>query len=275
MLVSSTMNLPLYSVRMRAALGGRHLAGAERLVAGAAVSKVTAELTQRAMLCSDGPADEIHCSIERIESARVRYACLPDVSTSQVDDWRQGRRLASQLLTRAGVCAEVASRALALLADGAGPGGAVMRGAVIMDAVNGERLEADPRRGVRVSRMDITAALRPRLVKSLAAAGLGHHRVLEALTLAGKVLLAPGLVAELCWSDDPAYSAGYVAAPQAGYQRIDILKPAGDRRGGRVFFVEREAAPLSALVDYLERQAILFDAAGAIAAPEKWRAGDA
>lgn len=275
MLVSSTMDASLYSVRMRAALRNRHLTGAERLVAGSAVSQVVAELTQRAMLCSDGPADQVHCRVERVDSARVRYACLPNVSTCQVEDWQQGRRLAGQLLMRAGVRPEVASRALALLADGAGPDGVVMRGAVIMDAAHGERLEADPFRGVRVSRMDIAAALRPQLVKSLAAAGLGHHRVLEALTLAGKVLLSPGLVAELCWSDDPAYPAGYVATPQAGYQRIDFLKPVGDRRGGRVFFVEREAVSLAELVDYLERQAVLFNAAGTIAAPEKWRASDA
>lgn len=274
MLIVSAMDTPLYSLRMRASLHGRHLAGAERIVAGAEASRVTAELTQRAMLAAGGPADEIHCRLERIEGSQVRYERLPNIMTCQVKDWRQGRTLAGRLLARAGVRAEVAGRALALLAAGAGPGGCVMRGAVIMDAASGERLEADQARGVRVSRMDLCAQLRPQLERSLAAAGLGHHRVVEALVLAAKVLLAPGLVAELCWSDDPAYTAGYVAAPQAGYQRISVLKPVGDGSGGRVFFVNRGQISLAALVDYLERQAVLFATAGTICASQEWMSAD-
>ncbi len=264
------METLLYSVRMRASAHGRHLSGAERIVSAAATSEVAAALTQRAMLCPGGPATEVHCSMERIDPASLCTGRLPDVSTYQVDNWRTGRQAATCLLVRAGVPADVASQAVDVLAKGAGPGGRVMRGAVIMDAANGERLESDSARGVRVSRMDLSEELRPELERTLAAAGLAHPRVLEALVLAGKVLRGPGMVAELCWSDDPGYAAGYVADQRAGYQRITTLKPDGDLRGGRIFFVHKAKASLTALVDYLESQAVLFTAAGAISPPVKW-----
>jgi 6-carboxyhexanoate--CoA ligase len=268
------METSLYSVRMRASRSGQHLSGAERIVAGTAISAATAALTERAMGCCDVGPDEIHCRVERLDSTSVRYAQLPDVSTYLVDDWRQGHQVASVLLNRAGVHSEIAEKALQLLADGAGPGGAAMRGAIIMDSSTGERLEADQSRGVRVSRMDLTPECQSGLGPALESLNLGHHRVLEALVLAGKVLSAPGIVAELCWSDAPEYIAGYVAAPQVGYQRISALKSAGDSHGGRVFFVRRELLLLEELVDYLENQAVLFDSSGNISAPGKWVTAD-
>ncbi len=274
MLISWTMETSLYSVRMRASSHGRHLAGAERLVTEVDVCAVTAALMQRAMRCPHGPADEIYCSVERIDSQMVLYAALPNLTTYEVQDWQEGRRAAHCLLVRAGVSSDVAARAVSLLANGAGPEGTVMRGAALLVAATGERLETDLGRGVRVSRMDLAPEFRPILEHNLAAAGLDHHRVQEALILAGKVLRAPGIVAELCWSDATDYTTGYVAAPQFGYQRISALKPAGDRRGGRVFFVNQPDISLAALVDYLERQAILFNASGTISPPEKWMAHD-
>lgn len=259
---------------MRASCQGQHLAGAERIVTGAAASEAVAALTARAMNCVNGPAAEIYCSAERIDPAAVRYEQLPDVVTYMVRDWQEGRHAATCLLSRAGVPIEVAVQALDLLAKGAGGGGAVMRGAVIMDAKTGERCETDPSRGIRVSRMDLSPECRTELAEELASAGLGHHRVLEALVLAGKVLHAPGIVAELCWSDDPDYVTGYVTALPGCYQRISALKPVGDARGGRVFFVDRTHVALEELTNYLERQAVLFNASGTISSPERWKAAD-
>lgn len=268
------MNTPLYSVRMRASHHGQHLAGAERIVYKEAVSEVTASLTERALSCPNGVADEIHCSVEKIEGATVHYKKLPDVSTWLVNDWQEGRHVASCLLVKAGIQKEIADRAVQLLANGAGARGAVMRGAVLMDVKTGERLEADHARGVRVSRMDLSSECRPAMESRLSVMGLGHRRVLEALILAGKVLGAPGIVAELCWSDDPNYTTGYVADPHGGYQRLSELKLTGDWRGGRIFFVDMSQTSLAELVDYLESQIVLFNTPGAISLAEKWMSAD-
>jgi len=94
----------------------------------------------------------------------------------------------------------------------------------------------------------------------------------EALALAGKVLLSPGIVAELCWSDDPDYTAGYVASPARGYVRFPHLKKMGDRLGGRAFFYQRSTFNLATLSDFLERTPILFTAIGRIYPDEVYSA---
>jgi len=145
-----------------------------------------------------------------------------------------------------------------------------MRGAMLVDAQSGQRLEPDRARGVRASRMDLTPAAEQELRRGLAALGLDNAHVREALVLAAKVLSAPGIVAELCWSDDPAYTAGYVAAPALGYVRFPYLKPFGEERGGRAFFVRREGLDLAALIEHLERSVLLVDSIGALHGATPW-----
>jgi 6-carboxyhexanoate--CoA ligase len=264
------MSNPLYSLRMRAERDGGHCSGAERIAAAGDLVALSAELVARALACSGGPPDAVRCSIDRVGGNIPRWP-LPAVRTLAVTDWLAGRDCAQALLQHAGVAPLAATAALAWLAAGPAPGGRVMRGALIVDAASGERLEIDPARGVRVSRMDLAPEARAGILAALAAAGLGHPRVAEALVLAGKVLHAPGIVAELCWSDDPEYLAGYVADPRGGYQRITRLKAAGDRHGGRVLFVVRAGWDRNAFYSYLEQQAVLFEAPGPMAPPQPWR----
>jgi 6-carboxyhexanoate--CoA ligase len=137
-----------------------------------------------------------------------------------------------------------------------------MRGAIIMDAQSGERLEPDQERGIRASRFDWSEDASERIKRNLETAGLAHHRTREALALATKVAHAPGMVAELCWSDDPDYTAGYAASTGLGYVRFPCLKQSGDPKGGRVFFVNREIVNMDALISYLETDAVLITEIG-------------
>lgn len=262
------MNQAFYSIRMRAERDSNHCCGAERIVPAGQLPTLAAELTARA-LANGAEPDAVHCTVERL-SGEIPSWRLPNVQTFAVPDWTTGRRCARSLLVDAGVAPVAIETALGLLAAGPAPGGRVMRGAMIVDALTGQRLEPDPARGVRVSRMDLAPSMRDGILAGLAAAGLGHHRVAEALVLAGKVLHAPGIVAELCWSDDPGYLAGYVADPRHGYQRITHLKAAGDGFGGRALFVHRADWQCDRFLAYLERQAVLFDALGTITPTLEW-----
>jgi len=138
-----------------------------------------------------------------------------------------------------------------------------MRGAMIMDAATGARLERDPERGIRVSRFDWSESASQEIDNALAAIGLIHHRTREALALATKVAHAPGLIAELCWSDDPSYGAGYVASKRTGYVRFSCLKQPGDTSGGRVFFVDQQHQDMDSFVSYMEKEPIVISAIGA------------
>lgn len=264
------MNSNWYSVRMRASCAGRHLSGAERIGRARDIAELTSQLTERAFVHVGGPPDSVNCTVEKLDTAEILSVAFPDVRTWQVTDCSAGRLLAARLLTEAGISGQAVNFSLQALASGPAPGGTAMRGAMIVDAGSGQRLEPDAARGVRVSHMDVAPKERPTIEEQLKQAGLGHSRVLEALVLAAKVLQAPGLLAELCWSDDPDYLTGYVATPGKGYQRISCLKESGCFAGGRVFFVDSHAWSLDAFIEFLEKKPVLMRGCPAIHPFESW-----
>ncbi|AMV72755.1 6-carboxyhexanoate--CoA ligase [Desulfuromonas carbonis] len=261
------MNPTLYSLRMHSTREGKHISGAERIVPAEELARAGRDLLQRALDHTRGAADELRLSAEALDPAKIRYGRLPQVRTLPVADYQAGRRLAVDLLIKAGVSRLAVDQALAALVAGPAPGGVSMRGAMLVDADSGARLEADPARGVRASRMDLTRSADRMLRRRLARVGLNNPHVREALVLAAKVLAAPGIVAELCWSDDPDYPAGYVATAVDGYLRLPHLKPLGEERGGRAFFWRSGTASLEETVTFLERQVLLIDQVGTIARP--------
>ena len=267
------MSATLNSIRMRSERDGVHISGAERLVPLEQLETVAVEMLQRALNHPRGGAAQISLRVDCIDHDDIASARLPDLYNNQVVDYRQGRALAGELLVAAGVAPVAMEKALQVLAAGAAADGKSMRGAMLIDADSGKRLENDRNRGVRVSRMDLTPSARKHLLAILAEQGLNNQHVVEALILAAKVISAPEVVAELCWSDDPDYLAGYIASRKNGYQRISQLKPAGDERGGRAFFVRCRAERLGALVEWLEQQPLLVDCVGEVFPPRYWKDG--
>lgn len=251
----------LYSVRMRSAeggaheMGGRHISGAERLVAPADLAEITQQMIARALSHSRGTADFINIKVEAVPPERIHTVPLLPVRTQASADVQAGRLAARAELLKAGVNAaavDAGFNQLLSLSDS-------MRGAMLLCARSGRRLDSEGMRGIRVSRMDI--ADEAAFTGWLAANGLKGMHVREALVLASKVVWAPGMIAELCWSDDPEYTAGYVAARSIGYVRFPQLKPLGSPVGGRIFFVDC-MAELDRLADYLRSQPVLVTAAG-------------
>lgn len=244
----------LYSVRMRAAQGGpherggKHISGAERLVRPALLAATAAALLERALSHSRGTADFVNLVVEAIPAAGIQAVnCLPVTSVAAADV-KAGRALALAALLKAGVTPAAAAAGLQILQTMD-----TLRGAMLADACTGRRLDTSGERGVRVSRMD--SADQAAYWRWLERQGYTNAHIREALILASKVMAAPGMVAELCWSDDPEYTAGYVATP-AGYTRFTKLKPYGSERGGRIFFVKQDAN-VAELIRYLRLQPVL------------------
>ena len=255
------MDRPYYSIRMRASADGRHISGAEKLVRAGDSERTTSELVRRA-LGKGIAADKIDITIENLGDILPRTLAALDVVTVTTPDVMAGRTLAVQALCKAGVAKRSAEQALHLLASGASSSGRNMRGAMIMDGLTGDRLEPDQERGVRASRFDWTDEAGGRMRGLLSANGLSHFRTYEALALATKIASGPGVLAELCWSDDPDYTAGYVAARSIGYIRFPALKSAGDNTGGRAIFVDPDRCYLRSLISYLQEEAVLIDRTG-------------
>ena len=245
-----------FSVRMRAAQGGahenggRHISGAERLIPPELLLDTTQAMVQRALEHSRGNADFIRLTIEAVPPAACLSIPLLPWQAQESASVTNSRRLALQALCQAGVNEEAAAKGLLALSELPDS----LRGAMILSAATGERLDTTASRGVRVSRMDLDA--QSDALSWLCQQGLDGEHPREAMVLAAKVAAAPGMVAEICWSDDPEYTTGYVASPRHGYIRIPCLKEKNSANGGRAFFISPDA-DLAALRHFLEEQPVL------------------
>lgn len=236
----------LYSVRMRAAQGGphekggHHISGAERIVKLEEVGAIAQLLADRALHHSKGSADFINITVDLIPPEKITYIDCLKVEEHKTSSISESHQLATDLLQGPHISETAVLKAISLLKSL----DKSMRGAMLVDAITGERLDTGDR-GVRVSHMD-----------SFDSHALGdNEHMREALVLASKVQSADGIVGELCWSDDPDYTVGYVAC-NGVYHRLPNMKEFGSDIGGRVFFV-RSNIDSESVIEYLERTPVL------------------
>ena len=236
----------LYSVRMRAAQGGphenggHHISGAERIVKLDDVGTIAQSLAERALHHSKGTADFINITVDLIPPEKISYIDCLKVEEHKTGSIPESHQLAMKLLQGTTITETAVRKAISMLKSL----DRSMRGAMLVDAMTGERLDTG-NRGVRVSHMD-----------SFDSHALGdNEHMREALVLASKVQSAEGVVGELCWSDDPDYTVGYVAC-NGVYHRLPHMKELGSDIGGRVFFVQSDIDSES-VIEYLESAPVL------------------
>ena len=232
--------MSLKCVKMRASLGGAHISGAERIVAARDVSRVVSSLASRALSHEKGSPDFVNIKVESCGEPR-RIPALA-VSTETVSTPDEGWRRVDELLREAGFSRTDEIRSLFRETYS-------MRGAMLLDADTLERLEPDRERGVRATYMDSADSF-------VSSVGVKDHYS-EAVVLATKVQAAPGIVGEICMSDDPDYVTGYVATKSLGYRRITVLKQKGDPSGGRIFLYRGPREAVAETVRFLEREPVI------------------
>lgn len=241
----------LYSLRMRAELKGKHVSGSERIVK---VEEL--ERTIRGFLKRPKDYDKMTITIEKIESIIYIPKALP-IHSYDFKSVEEAHLFAIGMLQREGIKEDIALKGLELLKRGPNPKGGNMRGAVLMDVETGERLEPNKERGIRTVRFDWKDRDKIReLLKKRGIKRFYLERLLDALALATKNVHC-GVIAELCWSDDPEYTTGYVAGKNIGYVRIKPMKEKEVPIGGRVYFVKRE--DIDTLIKCLEGKAFLIE----------------
>ena len=242
-----------YSLKMRASqqVGEgdqkheQHISGAERIVSRDAVEAVCSAMAHRAMTHSKGDPDFINIKIEKVKESDIQILKALPVTRIDVDSWQQGLDKAFELVGEA--AAGIREKLPELLRETF-----PMRGAMLYDIATGTRLEPDQQRGVRATYMD---ALHSSTVDSC------KNHFNEAIVLATKVANAPGMVAELCISDDPNYITGYVASKELGYVRIMKMKEMGDENGGRIFLFDSRKAKAEDCIEFLQKKKVLVETA--------------
>lgn len=264
------MKQNFFSIRMRAARGGahedggKHISGAEKIVPEDKIPAVLEKLYFRARKHELGRPDFINITIEQLSGEDIQRITSLPVYTIRCRDFLEGRKLAKQLLSLTGIKNIVIEKGFHHLLAGESGRGGNMRGAILMDINTGRRLEPDQNRGVRASRMDYHPEVTQTLSGILDKLNLNNNHVREALCLATKVAGVPGIAAELCWSDDPGYTAGYVAAANLGYIRLPHLKEKGSSHGGRIFFIDPNLSRPQEIIKTLEQKPYLITELGPV-----------
>ena len=234
--------MPTYSIKMRASKAGRHVSGAERIIDQQELAAAAGCLSERALHHGLGRADFINIKMEEIQPEELEYLDALPVSTRPASNVEGSYVIMRQMLTELGLAAK--AEELINLLRHVHP----MRGAVLYDIATNRRVEPDKERGIRVTYMDAEGA-------GCGSSNKNHFR--EAIVLATKVVNAPGVLAELCMSDDPDYLVGYLASKKHGYVRLTPMKNMGDPHGGRVFIFDSRLAQAQAAITYLEKQKVL------------------
>lgn len=270
------MQSVLYSIKMRAAQGGaheqggKHISGAERIVSSQELFPALEQLVQRAQQHERGNPDFINISLALISERDIKKISSLPVYSIMNREKAKNHNVAREVLGRTGIKPEVVEVALHYLSHGLAEEGRNMRGAMVIDINSGQRLEPDLSRGVRVTGMDYAPEIKPALAEQLDQFGINNAHAREALCLASKVASVEGIVAELCWSDDPSYTTGYVAAAQMGYIRLEHMKQLGSEQGGRVFFIDPGIARAEKVIAELENQPCLINRLGPVYPPISW-----
>lgn len=234
--------MPKYSIKMRASKQGKHVSGAERIVPQELITATIGALSERALHHGLGRADFINIKMEEVHPDELQYLDAIPVDNRPAETIEGTYAIMRQVLGELGL-ADRADELIDLLRH-VHP----MRGAVLYDVATGKRIEPDQERGIRVTYMDADGTSSVNSIKN-------HFN--EAIVLATKVVHAPGIISELCLSDDPDYLVGYISSLKHGYVRLNPMKAMGDPHGGRVFIFDSRKAKAEEAIAYLEKQKVL------------------
>ncbi len=239
-----------YSIRMRASKKGHHVSGAEGIYERSDISKRVQLYADRALFHEKGIADEISMIVEELKEKPLKAPTLP-LCTLKTRNPDTVKKSVLKILTSVGITERAVEEAYKSFFSGI-----IMRGAMLMD-IEGVRLEPDLLRGVRVTRMGITKGTAKNLSRMLSRIGLNNDTVKEALILASKAHRHPMLLGEICISDDPSYTTGYVVTRKYGYIRLPRIKKMGSPYGGRAFFIT--GGEVKDLIRYLQKTPVLIN----------------
>jgi len=233
---------------MRASLEGRHISGQERIVKQSELEKTLLELHRRPTSEWDFQNIKIELLKEPptiLESSlpvkTYKFSCVP-LAHSFIVGLLEEEHNIPRLITK-----PLISKLLSGINNGWN-----LPGALLVDPVSGEILNPEPQKGVRTILFDWLE--RERVKKLLLEKGY-TLRTLDALALATKNIYC-GVEAEICVSDDPNYTTGYVASAKLGYIRLNPLKEKGTPFGGRVYFVRK--SNLEKVLRCLRERAVLI-----------------
>ena len=219
-----------------------HISGAEKIISEKEINNVLNLLIKRAITHPKGKADFINIKIKNISEEKIIVLDALKVTTIKTATPENGKEKILEILSNLGI--SNGKNILNLFNTFFS-----LRGAMIIDINDLERLDKNMQRGVRATNMDG--------ISNYQSFSHSKNHYNEAIVLATKVINAPGIIAEICISDDPDYTTGYIASKKFGYIRITNIKKSGSENGGRIFLYNGKKEDIEKTIEYLENQHVI------------------
>lgn len=239
----------LYNIRMRSANNNEHISGAERLTTYRNIHKIASQMIDRSLHHDRGVPDFISLKIEEIKEPIKRIPPIYQIKTVENKDIKTTLSTIINLLQPLMIDENTINTMYETVLNSEN-----IPGAIFIDVHTGKRITSRAH-SVRVSRFDWESRTKTRFIEENPQCR--SERILEAMALASKVQAA-NLVAELCCSDDPNYTTGYLAFNDT-YIRIPNMKQINNFNGGRVFLIDQEKQSLEETIHFLQWTPVLIE----------------
>ncbi|MCU5746304.1 6-carboxyhexanoate--CoA ligase [Staphylococcus sp. SQ8-PEA] len=219
----------MYSVKMRSSQQGEHLSGAETICEAHQIDQTISKFFHKGFTHQNGDSDALNIKVQKITQPLRHLNALSILEEESAD--------LSALSQSHGITDQALQRGLEYIHDKTR-----YTGALILSKETGERLDRTGVRGIRATHF---------CFKSLQERRLLNDRVQDALAIATIITSYPGVIGELCVSDDLHYTTGYFASKDTGYHRLYHVKEDHSRAGGRIIFVNDDIA-INDFIEFLE-----------------------
>lgn len=232
----------MYSIKMRSSvnLQGKevHVSGAEKIISEKNLEQNIVEMVRRALIHTRGKAEFINLKIEELDDKCIKKINALSVCEIDSSNPSEAKTFITEMLKYIGVInTDYVFETLRESYD--------LRGAAIFGLKSNQRIDSAYTRGIRATYMDYENSETSY-----------KNQFKEAIVLATKVAHAPGIIGEICISDDPECTTGYFASKSLGYIRIYNIKKFGDCNGGRVF-IHNEECRLEETVNFIQNEKVI------------------
>lgn len=232
----------MYSLKMRSSVNFQgkevHVSGAEKIIREENLEKNILEMLRRALSHTRGKAEMINLKVEKLDDKCIKQINALPVYEIDSSNPSEAKMFITEMLKYIGIInTDFVFETLRLSYD--------LRGAAIFGLKSNHRIDSAYTRGVRATYMDYENSETSY-----------KDQFKEAIVLATKVAHAPGIIGEICISDDPECTTGYFASKSLGYIRIYNIKNIGDCNGGRVF-IHNEDCKLEKTIDFIQNEKVI------------------
>lgn len=233
----------IFNIKMRASRDNIHISGAEQIIGKDDINIALENLFKRAISKIDNIDNsnsiEVNLKINRLDKTPIILKAL-DSKYIETSTSIEAIEIIKKIFIECGIYN--IDKIIDIFINKP-----QMRGAILLDIYTLEQIQPDRERGIRVSCIDY-----------LNRDSKKKNYFKEAISISTKIANVPGIVGEICVSDDD-YPDGCIMTPDKKSFAIRNLK-SKYMKGGRIFLYDKKINPnINEVIEFIEKTPVIVD----------------